>query len=135
MVKVKKVRLVIRVPPPIIILFLLLVDDKAFSKLVKRPQRIVAAEVNPAFSNNCCVSLREYEKMNKSVASCLVIRYLAVPSIIASSPILPYPHAENITYRVLQALLFETSHRPSKPIFSHLIYYLRGWFVPIRPRI
>jgi hypothetical protein len=85
---VKKVRLVIRVPPPIIILFLLLVDDKAFSKLVKRPQRIVATEVNPAFSNNCCVSLGEYEKMNKSVASCLVIRYLAVPSIIASSPIL-----------------------------------------------
>ncbi|MGH9990368.1 MAG: hypothetical protein ACREAS_08020, partial [Nitrososphaera sp.] len=47
--------------------------------------------------------------MNKSVALCLVIRYLAVPSIIASSPILPYPHAENITNRVLPALLFETS--------------------------
>jgi hypothetical protein len=34
-------------------LFLLAVDDKAFSKLTKRPQRIVASKVNPAFSNNC----------------------------------------------------------------------------------
>ena len=82
-------RLVIRVPPPIIILFLLVVEDKALSKLLIRPQRIVATEVNPVFSNKCWVSFGEYEKMNKSVAFCLVIRYLAVPNIIASSPILP----------------------------------------------
>jgi hypothetical protein len=54
-------------------LFLLVVDDKAFTKLTKRPQRIVASMVNSAFSNNCCVSFGVYEKMNKSVAFCLVI--------------------------------------------------------------
>jgi hypothetical protein len=70
-------------------LFLIVVDDKAFIKLTKRPQRIVASKVNLAFSNNCYVSFGVYEKMNKSPAFCLVIKYFAVLNIIASSPILP----------------------------------------------